>query len=71
MNFSNTIFFNIFHSVHSGPELEEDDNSDNFNSHEPSEDDCDDVESGFSRDNSDLVLNHDHIDSEKNTSRTW
>ena len=51
--------------MHSGPELEEDDSSDNFNSHEPSEDDCDDVESGFSRDNSDLELNHDHIDSEE------
>ena len=63
MNFGNTISFNIFHSVHSGPELEDDDNSDTINSHVPSENDRDDVESGFSPDISDLELYHDHIDS--------
>ena len=59
MNFGNTISFNIFHSVHSGSELEDDDNSDTINSHVPSENDRDDVESCFSPDNSDLELNHD------------
>ena len=59
--FGNTVFFNIFHPVHS-EEFEEDDISDNVESHASSEDD-NDVESGFSSDNSDLEINHDHFDS--------
>lgn len=43
-------------------EIEEDDISDNVDSHAPSEDDYD-VESGFSPDNSDSEINHGHIDS--------
>ena len=61
MYFGDTVFFNIFHPVHS-EEFEEDDISDNVDSHAPSEDDHD-VESGFSPDNSDLEIDHDHIDS--------